>query len=111
MLFTTFALAEGKVSIKWTHNTESDLAGYKVYFGNATRVYQTTIDVGNNPTIEVIDLVEGDTYYFAATAYDTSGNESDYSTELVYTVPKIAPNAPQGFSFTITIEVKVNQIN
>jgi hypothetical protein len=31
--------------------------------------------------------VEGATYYFAATAFNTAGLESDYSNEISYTVP------------------------
>jgi len=35
----------------------------------------------------VTGLEEGPTYYFAATAYDTSGTESGYSSQVMYSVP------------------------
>lgn len=35
-------------------------------------------------------LTPGATYYFAATAYDASGQESDYSNEVAVTIP-VAP--------------------
>ncbi len=69
------------VTLSWDANTESDLAGYKVYYGTSSRNYTETIDVGNTTTYQITGLSEG-TYYFAVTAYDTSGNESDYSEEV-----------------------------
>lgn len=76
-----------EVTLAWDANTEPDLAGYKVYWGTASRSYQNNADVGNQTTYTVTGLSEGVTYYFAATAYDIYGNESGYSNEVVYTVP------------------------
>lgn len=59
----------------------TDLAGYKVYYGISSGNYTVSIDVGNVTTYKIDDLSPG-TYYFAVTAYDTSGNESDYSNEV-----------------------------
>lgn len=59
----------------------TDLAGYKVHYGTATGAYTKTVDVHNVTTHRVEDLAPG-TYYFAVTAYDLSGNESDYSNEV-----------------------------
>src|ERR1019366_2146983 len=42
----------------------------------------------------VSNLVEGATYYFAATAVDTNGLESDYSTEVSTLVPVKLTNQP-----------------
>jgi sulfur relay (sulfurtransferase) complex TusBCD TusD component (DsrE family) len=47
----------------------------------------TTNNVGNVTNATVSSLTSGTIYYFAATAVDTSGLESDYSTEIVYTIP------------------------
>ncbi len=60
----------------------TDLAGFKVYYGTSSRTYTGSIDVGNVETYTVSGLPKGQTYYFAVTAYDTSGNESDYSNEV-----------------------------
>jgi len=57
----------------------TNLAGYKVYYGSTPGVY-TSIDVGYSSTYQVVDLTKGQMYYFAVTAYDTNGNESDLST-------------------------------
>jgi hypothetical protein len=56
----------------------TDLAGYKVYYGTTSGNYSTSIDVGNQTTYTVTGLGTG-TFYFAITAYDTSGYESGYS--------------------------------
>jgi hypothetical protein len=59
----------------------NDLAGYKVYYGISSRNYSNSIDVGNVMTYEINSLSAG-TYHFSVTAYDISGNESDYSIEV-----------------------------
>ena len=69
----------------------TDLAGYKVYYGLASGNYTGTIDAGNVTTCRIDNLVEGLTYYFAVTAYDTSGNESTYSEEQSFTLPPPPP--------------------
>jgi hypothetical protein len=72
--------------LSWDANTEEDLAGYKVYIGTASRAYGPPVDVGNVTSFKVLNLVRAQTYYFAVTAYDTSGNESGYSTEVSKTI-------------------------
>lgn len=76
----------------WTPNTESELNGYKIHYGTTHGTYTEVADIGN-PTIgadnkvhgEVAQLTEGTTYYFVCTAYNTQGNESDYSREIEWT--------------------------
>jgi fibronectin type 3 domain-containing protein len=73
------------VTLAWDANTEADLAGYKIYYGTASRDYSDSIDVGNTTQYTLADLDDGVTYYLAATAYDAATNESAYSVELVHT--------------------------
>lgn len=73
------------VTLAWDANTESDLAGYKVYYGTASGVYGTPITIGTQTTYTVTGLPPG-TYYFAVTAYNTSGLESGYSNEVSQTI-------------------------
>ena len=74
----------GQVTLAWDQNPESNIAGYKIYYGNASRDYDWFIDVGNVTSWTVTNLTDGITYYFAATAYDNSNPplESTYSTEV-----------------------------
>lgn len=67
--------------LTWDANTEADLAGYKVYYGTSSRSYGAPIDVGNQTSYSVTGL-GSQTYYFAVTAYNTSGAESGYSNEV-----------------------------
>ena len=86
------------VQVTWNPNTEPDLSGYKIYYGTASGVYGDPIDVGN-VTGHVMEITpqHGATYYFALTAYDTSGNESGYSDEASCFVPDgVKPEKPTG---------------
>jgi hypothetical protein len=86
------------VSLAWDADPQPDIAGYKLYYGSATGSYTNDIDVGNVTTTTLSGLVNGVTYYFAATAYDTLGLESGYSGEVNYTVP--STNAPPAILLT-----------
>lgn len=81
-LMLVFVLLSGIIKLAWDPNIETDLAGYKIYYGVASRTYTTVINVGNVTTYSVHGLDQGVTYFFAATAYDTSNNESGYSNEV-----------------------------
>ena len=77
---STMASANDAI-LSWDPNTEPDLAGYKVYYGTASHSYGPPIVVGKQTTYTVTGLGIG-TYFFAVTAYDTSGNESGFSNEV-----------------------------
>jgi hypothetical protein len=75
------------VTLAWDDSQEEDIAGYRVYYGTTSGHYTTMISVGAKTTCTITNLEPGRTYYFAATAYDHSGNESGLSVEIPYTVP------------------------
>lgn len=83
----TVAPSTTQATLEWDPNSESDLAGYKMYVGTASGVYGEPIDVGLATTYTVTGLLPGRTYYFAVSAYNTSGKESGKSNEVSYTVP------------------------
>ena len=100
------------VTLQWdapTTNVDgtplTDLAGYKVYYGNESGNYTNNIDVNNITTYEITNLADG-TYYFAVTAYDTSGNESDYSNEVNKTLDATSPSVPGGCTI---INITINK--
>jgi hypothetical protein len=70
------------VTLTWNANGESDLQGYRVYYGTSSQNYTTNTDVGKVTSYTVSGLATGITYYFAITALDTAGNESGYSGEV-----------------------------
>lgn len=79
--------AAQSVSLTWSPSPDANVAGYNVYYGVASRNYTNRIDVGTATNATVNGLIEGVTYYFAATAYNILGVESDYSEEVFYAVP------------------------
>ncbi len=75
-------LLNHSVIIQWLPNKETDLAGYKVYYGNASRSYSKVIGTGRATECQISDLQAGRKYFFAVTAYDTAGNECSFSEEV-----------------------------
>jgi hypothetical protein len=86
------------VTLGWEANTESHLAGYKVYYDtNSGAPYApasedradnypngTPIVVEKSVTeITLTGLTDGKVYYFAVTAFDDEGRESAFSNEVV----------------------------
>ena len=76
-----------QVTLAWDANTENGLVGYRIHSGSTSGSYSMHIDVHNVTTYTVTGLTEGQTYYFAATAYDSAGNESGYSNSVSFTIP------------------------
>jgi hypothetical protein len=54
----------------------------KVYYGTSSKTYEPPIDVGNVATYTLRDLVVGQTYFVAVSAYAPSTEESDFSNEV-----------------------------
>ena len=97
-VFFAPAAQAAQIQVTWDPNTEEDLAGYRLYVGQAPGQYGEPVDVGN-VTGHVMEITpqHGATYYFALTAYDTSGNESGYSDEASCFVPDgVKPEKPTG---------------
>ena len=87
---------DNRVDLSWLNNHEGDLAGYNIY-------YSTSYDgkyylLGSSVNNYYIDngASNGVLNYYAVTAYDESGNESDLSKDVAYATPR-----PEGFNQTI----------
>ena len=65
--------------VTWNANTESDLAGYNLYYIPAGITGWTMIDVGNVTTYTVVNVSSGVNYCVKLTARDLSGNISGQS--------------------------------
>jgi hypothetical protein len=85
MMIATRSFAGGLL-VTWDPNSESDLAGYRIYYGVEQSVYTQMIDVGNVTSYTIGNLQEGVTYFLVVTAYDLNGNESLPSAEISATV-------------------------
>jgi hypothetical protein len=69
-----------QITLAW--DSSDGAAGYKIYYGTTSHTYTSFVDVGNNLTYTFPEFPDWNTYYFAATAYDDSNLESDYSDEI-----------------------------
>lgn len=86
--FVTTSQAGQSIALAWNPNTETNLAGYKLYYGTAAGVYSGQVSVQQPGTDAIVtNLTAGATYFFAVSAYSTEGLESELSTEISYVVP------------------------
>lgn len=70
------------INLAWNRNQEPNIAGYRIYYGEASGLYSETQDAGNEVTATVANLMIGTTYYFALSAYDENTFESPRSDEI-----------------------------
>lgn len=90
------AAFSAQIQVTWNANTETDLAGYKVYTGTAPGQYGAPITV-TAPSYTFQEVTDKTTYYIAVSAFDTSGNESIKSEEVSVFIPdSTAPAQPKG---------------
>ena len=86
--------AASSISLAWNPSTGTNIAGYRIHYGGASRNYTNMVTASAGTAVTVSGLKDGTTYYFAATAYDTSGLESDFSNEAVGATPAPANQPP-----------------
>jgi hypothetical protein len=102
IIFPILSVANAaEVTLAWDANSEDNLAGYKLYYKtdtSGTPYNGTGLTEGDSPIVistgELTDasapvftltgLADGEQYYFALTAFDDDGLESDYSDEVSY---------------------------
>jgi len=75
----------GSAVLSWDLGPEVDLAGYKVYVGTQSHTYDypgSPFTVGRLTSFTINNLAPGQTYFFAISAYNTSGSNSSLSSEV-----------------------------
>ncbi|MFM2165016.1 MAG: hypothetical protein RL325_1453, partial [Planctomycetota bacterium] len=82
---------QNQATIQWAANTESDLAGYRVYRSttNGTGYLEVTTSLLTAPGFTNTGLTGGTTYYYVVRAFDLSGNASANSAQV-----SVVPTAP-----------------
>lgn len=75
-------LFSDSIKVSWEKNKEIDLAGYFTHLGNVSGSYRFKSAAITDTTYKFTRLPRDTTYFLAATAFDTAGNESGYSNEL-----------------------------
>jgi hypothetical protein len=88
------------VYLSWYRNTESDIAGYRIYMApcetGSSCPYERIGSTGGT-TFTAEGLVNGVTRFYAVAAYDFAGNESDLSYETIFDTPR-----PEGFGALVS---------
>lgn len=103
------ANAASSVTLAWDASPSPEVTGYKIYYGPSSRNYTNVINVGNVLMATVTNLSTGATYFFAATAYDGGGLESDFSNEVSYTVPQPRPGGPSYLRPVVAFEERFHR--
>lgn len=100
-VFVPLAIASvSSVNFSWIPNSASNIVGYKIYYGTTSGgAYPNYVDIKTNVPDPndgrihgtVSGLTDGITYYFVCTAYNDTGRESAYTSEVVHTVGTTLP--------------------
>jgi fibronectin type 3 domain-containing protein len=87
--------ADDTAILTWEPNTETDLAGYKIYMSTKSGQYGAPIAIiGKKTNYEVTVKATKDTkYYFTITAYNKAGKESYKSNEVSKIIKGMSPIA------------------
>ncbi|MGN6556229.1 MAG: hypothetical protein ACTHLW_21165 [Verrucomicrobiota bacterium] len=100
--FPVVELPPHLLTLTWDMPADPNIAGANVYQGAASRTYTNKVDCGmtNRVTVEVSD----GTNYFAVTAYNLLGVESDYSQEVSYA--PLVPIGPTNVIVTLLVPLE-----
>lgn len=84
------------IELSWDRNRESDIAGYNVFVSSSYDGRYELIGSVKSPYFNDTDARNGGTYYYAVTAYDYDGNESELSRDVAYDIPR-----PEGYGVVL----------
>ena len=81
------------VNLFWTASPDDTVTGYNIYYGGDSHQYTTSFCVGNVTNAVITELLENTTYFFAAKAHNSNGDESEYSNEAAFAGFTAAPDS------------------
>lgn len=81
--------AGASANLSWKPNAESDLAGYRVYYGTPPGRFDQGVEVGKEPRVRIDNLSPGRRYGFQVTSYNELGVESHPSATQIFQVSGI----------------------
>ena len=86
------ATGDNFIELFWDDNREPDLDGYNVYVSSSYDGEYEFIASTSEPYLLDDGVRNGNLYYYAVTAYDYDGNESELSNDVAYDIPR-----PEGY--------------
>lgn len=92
-----FCCLEGfsaEVTLIWEPSPEETVEAYRIYYGTSSRSYLGFVETDADHHARLTSLLDGVTYYFAATAVTKDGAESDFSNEVEWVSPEAAEHVP-----------------
>ncbi len=87
------ALATVNASLMWVASSDPSVTGYDIYYGTASQQFTNLLDAGDVTNTVVPDLAENTTYFFAAKAHDSAGDESDFSNQAAFVGVNATPES------------------
>lgn len=106
--FTADAIVDG-ISLKWTAVADTDLVGYKVYYGTTAGSQTTVVWAGNSTNATIANFNYSTDAYYRVVAVDVFGSESASGPVTAAVRPKssfavdtTAPAVPTGLAATLT---------
>jgi hypothetical protein len=92
ILYLVTTVQAAQVELKWDQSP-SQVAGYVIYYGTSSKgnakhpddftyEFSEVIENTDATSVTLEALPDGEMYYFAATAFDADGEESDFSNEV-----------------------------
>lgn len=112
MVFCAAMVHAEQVTLAWDASPSPEVTNYRIYFGTSTRSYSFVTNTGLVRTQAVV-LPHAGRWFFAATAMDANGLESDFSNEVQWEA-KPAPPTVRGETWvrlTPVIERSTNLLN
>ena len=111
MSLTAVAASQAAVALAWNPSASSNIVGYNVYYGGVSGIYTNEVSAGSMTNLTITGLATNTTYYFVATAVNSSGVQSIFSSPASYYTVSSVPGVPvlktpvfsaNAFSFSVT---------
>lgn len=76
------------ITLAWDPSPDPGIDSYRIHYGTNSGQYGFATNAGLNTNLTVTGLIQGQTYFFAATAIGTNQLESDFSNEVQWVAPE-----------------------
>lgn len=102
-------LFAGDVSLQWSPNSETDLAGYRAFMrpDSSGYLYDSPNWEGVETTCTISPVPDDGKYCFVVRAFDTEGYESGNSNEVCIINASVPDGLPPGKPIQVSITITV----